>query len=66
VPATLQDHALFYVALATYLEAQGGYASADSAYQQGINRLAAPLDRLRAKFEEFQQRMVGAWVAGMC
>lgn len=27
-------------------------------YQQGINRLAAPLDRLRAKYAEFQQRMV--------
>ena len=27
-------------------------------YQQGINVLAAPVERLRAKYAEFQQRMV--------
>jgi hypothetical protein len=33
---------------------------------QGINRLAAPVERLRAKFAEFQQRMVGrgVWYLG--
>ena len=55
-----QEHALYYLAAATYREARGGYAAADALYQQGINRLAAPLDRLRAKYQEFQQRMVGA------
>ncbi|PRW05791.1 mitotic checkpoint serine threonine- kinase BUB1 [Chlorella sorokiniana] len=52
-----QEHALFYVAHATYLEARGGYAKADAVYQQGINVLAAPVERLRAKYAEFQQRM---------
>ncbi|KAL4440602.1 hypothetical protein ABPG75_003603 [Micractinium tetrahymenae] len=52
-----QEHALYYIAYATYLEARGGYAKADAVYQQGINRLAAPVERLRAKFAEFQQRM---------
>lgn len=52
-----QDHALYYVAYATYLEARGGYAKADAVYQQGIDRLAAPVERLRGKFAEFQQRM---------
>ena len=41
-------------------QARGGYAKADAVYQQGINRLAAPVERLRAKYAEFQQRMVGA------
>ncbi len=27
-------------------------------YQQGINVLAAPVERLQAKYAEFQQRMV--------
>lgn len=40
------------------MQARGGYATADAAYQQGINVLAAPLERLRAKYAEFQQRMV--------
>ncbi len=53
-----QGHALYYIAAATYLEYRGAYARADSMYQQGINKLAAPLERLRGKFQEFQQRMV--------
>lgn len=40
------------------LQARGGYATADAVYQQGINVLAAPVERLRAKYAEFQQRMV--------
>ena len=55
------DHALYYIAYATYLEFRGNYAKADAVYQQGINRLAAPVDRLKAKFAEFQQRMV--WIS---
>ena len=53
-----QSHALFYIAHATFLELRGNYSGADNVYQQGINRLAAPQDRLRAKFDEFQHRMV--------
>ncbi len=53
------EHALYYIAYATYLEFRGNYAKADAVYQQGMNRLAAPVDRLKAKFAEFQQRMVG-------
>ena len=52
-----QEHALFYIAYATFLELKGNYASADKVYQQGINRLAAPMDRLRSKFSDFQHRM---------
>ncbi|GAB4819517.1 hypothetical protein N2152v2_006563 [Parachlorella kessleri] len=51
------EHTLYYIAYATYLEFRGNYAKADAVYQQGINRLAAPVDRLKAKFAEFQQRM---------
>lgn len=61
------DHALYYIAFATYLEFRGNYAKADSVYQQGINRLATPVDRLKGKFQEFQHRMVGKhsyhWIA---
>lgn len=53
-----QEHALFYIAFATYLELRGNYTAADNVYQQGINRLADPVDRIRAKFDEFQHRMV--------
>jgi hypothetical protein len=52
-----QEHALFYIAHATFLELRGNFSAADNVYQQGINRLAAPQDRLRAKFTEFQHRM---------
>ena len=52
-----QGHALFYIAYATFLELRGNYAAADNVYQQGINRLATPMDRLKAKFDEFQHRM---------
>ena len=52
-----QSHALFYIAHATFLELRGNYAAADNVFQQGLNRLATPQDRLRAKFDEFQHRM---------
>jgi Mad3/BUB1 homology region 1 len=52
-----QSHALFYIAYATFLELRGSYAAADNVFQQGLNRLAAPQDRLKAKFDEFQHRM---------
>lgn len=52
-----QSHALFYIAYATFLELRGSYSAADNVFQQGLNRLAAPQDRLKAKFDEFQHRM---------
>ena len=52
-----QNHALFYIAHATFLELCGSYADADKAYQEGIDRKAAPVERLRTKFLEFQHRM---------
>lgn len=52
-----QELSLFYIAHATYLEQQGNYSAADHTYQQGINRLAAPLDRLQAKYKDFEHRM---------
>jgi hypothetical protein len=59
-------HALFYVAYATALEWRGAYARADAAYQQGLNRLAAPAERLRSKFLEFQARMVSVSSCSCC
>ena len=53
-----QGHALFFIAYATYCELTRNYALADSTYQKGIQSGAAPLERLEAKFSEFQHRMV--------
>ena len=53
-----QVHALFFIAYATFCELTRNYALADSTYQKGIQAGAAPLDRLEAKFTEFQHRMV--------
>lgn len=33
-----QEHALYYIAFATYLEMRGNYARADSVYQQVCGR----------------------------
>lgn len=52
-----QGHALFYEAHAVLLERRGAFAAADGVYQQGVNRGAEPLDRLKAKHEGFQHRM---------
>eukprot|EP00890_Picochlorum_soloecismus_P001373 jgi/Picsp_1/2236/NSC_05700-R1_protein len=53
-----QMHALFYIAYATFSELKGNYSDADSAYQKGIDKGAAPAERLEQKFKEFQHRMV--------
>jgi len=53
-----QMHALFYIAYATFSELKGNYSDADSAYQKGIEKGAAPTERLEQKFKEFQHRMV--------
>ncbi len=52
-----QGHALFHIAHATYLELRGAFAAADAAYARGLAAGAAPAERLRAKFDEFQHRM---------
>lgn len=54
-----QEHALFYLAHAMFLEQRKSYAAADNTYQQGINRVTVPADlsRLQAKYKEFESRM---------
>ncbi|KAK9866029.1 hypothetical protein WJX84_003204 [Apatococcus fuscideae] len=52
-----QDFALFYLAYATYLELRGNFSRADATFQAGLSRHAQPEAKLRAKCEEFQQRM---------
>eukprot|EP00775_Hariotina_reticulata_P004959 gene4959-5200_t len=52
-----RDHALLYEAYATYLELKGNYQQADLVFQEGINRLAKPVERLKQKYVAFQQRM---------
>jgi len=53
-----RDLALLYEAYATFLELKGAFPRADLVYQDGINRLAKPMDRLKQKHAAFQQRMV--------
>lgn len=52
-----QGHALYYIAYATYLELRKNFGRADTMYQQGINRLAEPLDMLRSHYRKFEHRM---------
>ncbi|KAF6256972.1 Mad3/BUB1 homology region 1-domain-containing protein [Scenedesmus sp. NREL 46B-D3] len=52
-----RDHALLYEAYATYLELKGNFQQAELVYQDGINRLAKPVERLKQKLAAFQQRM---------
>ncbi|KAK9822716.1 hypothetical protein WJX81_007865 [Elliptochloris bilobata] len=52
-----QGFSLYYIAHAAYLEIRGSYARADAVLQEGVRRLAHPVDRMRAKYQEFQQRM---------
>ncbi|WIA31182.1 hypothetical protein OEZ86_001187 [Tetradesmus obliquus] len=52
-----RDHALLYEAYATYLELKGNFQQAELVYQDGINRLAKPTERLKQKLAAFQQRM---------
>lgn len=53
-----QSHSLFYIAYATFCELRRNYAVADSVYHKGIEKQAAPVERLEQKFSEFQHRMV--------
>ncbi|KAK9861739.1 hypothetical protein WJX84_012354 [Apatococcus fuscideae] len=52
-----QEFALYYLAYATYLELRGNFSRADATFQAGLSRHAQPEAKLRAKCEEFQQRM---------
>lgn len=53
-----QDFALYYIAYATYLELKGNFAKAEAVYELGLEKMAYPVDRLRAKHSELQSRMV--------
>ncbi|KAI0295765.1 Mad3/BUB1 homology region 1-domain-containing protein [Russula brevipes] len=50
--------ALLYEEFATVLERDGRRVDADKTYRLGINRRASPIEHLRAKFQEFQKRMM--------
>ncbi|KAI9507288.1 Mad3/BUB1 homology region 1-domain-containing protein [Russula earlei] len=50
--------ALLYEELATVLERNGRRVDADETYLLGINRQASPVERLQAKHQEFQKRMM--------
>lgn len=50
-------HALLYEAHASFLERSGAHAKACAAFELGISRFAAPLDRLQVKFNDFKARM---------
>lgn len=52
-----QEHALFYTAYATYQETRKNYTAADQLYQEGIHRLAVPIDVLKSYYRKFQHRM---------
>eukprot|EP00899_Mesostigma_viride_P020539 jgi/Mesvir1/28487/Mv15902-RA.5 len=52
-----QGHSLYYEAYATFLEINHVFKSANAVYEQGINRQAVPLERLKQKYEAFQHRM---------
>ncbi|KAI0002601.1 Mad3/BUB1 homology region 1-domain-containing protein [Russula compacta] len=50
--------ALLYEEFAAVLERSGRRVEADEAYLLGINRQASPVERLQAKYGEFQKRMM--------
>ena len=50
--------AALYEELAVVLEAHGVYAAADATYTMGIARRAAPLDRLKRRYGEYQARIL--------
>ena len=52
-----QEHALFFIAHATFLELKGSFSDADRVYQEGIDFKANPIERLKTKFLDFQHRM---------
>lgn len=58
-----QSVALFYMAWSWLAEHRGDFALADKVYSLGVMRSAAPLDRLKLRYKEFQRRMYKKWIA---
>ena len=52
-----QCFAVFYEAHATFLELRGNHEAAKRVYDEGIDRMAQPIDRLRTKRKGFEVRM---------
>lgn len=52
--------ASLYEEFALVLEQAGRRAEADKVYNLGINRFAMPLDRLKRRYKDFQERMLHA------
>ncbi|TEB34346.1 hypothetical protein FA13DRAFT_1789464 [Coprinellus micaceus] len=52
------DHALLYEEHAAVLERDGRKKEADEIYRLGIARKAQPLDHLKARYDDFQKRMM--------
>lgn len=50
--------AALYEELAVVLEGQGVYDEADATYKMGIARRATPLDRLKRRYNEYQERIM--------
>ena len=58
-----EDCALLFMAWAWCAEHKGNFAFADKVFARGLARKAAPLDRLTARYRQFQRRMYKKWVA---
>jgi len=54
---------LTYMAWAWLAEHRGNFAFAEKVYSRGISRKAEPVDRLRARYAQFQRRVFRAWVS---
>ncbi|KAI0346155.1 hypothetical protein BDW22DRAFT_1352165 [Trametopsis cervina] len=54
------DHALLYEEAALALERSGRKSEADDTYRLGIARRVDPLERLEARYHEFQKRMLAS------
>eukprot|EP00873_Tetraselmis_striata_P003418 jgi/Tetstr1/423682/TSEL_014316.t1 len=52
-----EEHALLYLAHATFLERMHDFAGARAVYEKGMRRAAEPVSKLEWNFEKFQERM---------
>ena len=52
--------AALYEELALVMEGQGEFNGADDVYKLGIARRVSPLERIKRRYAEFQQRVVAA------
>ena len=57
-----EDCALFFMAWAWCAEHKGNVSFADKVYKRGIARKAAPIERLSARYRQFQRRMFRKWM----